>query len=136
MNSKEEYLAQYLILFLKHLTIELSHLKIIDNHKRMPNKSILRKSFDTHSINLPLNQNSSTSFIDSSFNQYDHRQVSFTHTELFHFDPETPYHIFGRPYRQEIIPRMQRQLTKHSSCCDQPRKFRRKPMCHHNAINR
>lgn len=97
MTSREENVARFLFLFLKQLSLEFSHLKIVSNHyHHRPKKSILRHSSSSIDSNLPLNQN-----------HYQpipiRRQVLFTHIDLFAFDPQVPCRFVGQPSRQQLL---------------------------------
>ncbi len=99
MAITEEILARFIFLFLKHLTIELSHLIIVKNNHQLPKKSILRKSYDK---TLSFNQNNSllSSFQTESLNN--RRKVSFTHVDSFEFDPQIPSKFLGLPQREQF----------------------------------
>ena len=101
MATREENVAQFLFLFLKQLSIEFNHLKILSNHyDHRPKKSILRSvsSSSVESV-LPLNQNNSQHPFSSLSLP---RRVLFTHIDSFAFDPQVPCRFVGQPIRQPI----------------------------------
>ena len=106
MATREETVAQFLFLFLKQLSIEFNHLKIVSNHyDHRPKKSILRRASSSINSVLPLNQNNSQHPFSASIP----RQVLFTHIDSFAFDPQMPCRFVGQPVRHEL-----------STCEDRP----------------
>jgi len=87
--TTEEILSRFLFLFLKHLSIELTHFAILTNHQQLPKKSILRKSY---------NENNSI-LLTQSFNR---PKVFFTHIDSFVFDPQLPCHFLNQLQREQF----------------------------------
>ncbi len=94
----EEILARFLFLFLKHLSIELTHLTILTNHQQLPKKSILRKSYNK---NLSLNQNNAV-FLTQPTESSNRPKVFFTHIDSFVFDPRIPCQFLNQPQRESF----------------------------------
>ena len=100
MLTTEELLASFLFLFLKHLSLELSHLLIVSNHQRTPSKSILRTSRSWFEQLLSFNQNNSLHLSEEA--SMTRRQVLFSHIDSFSFDPRVPCRFLGQPSRQPL----------------------------------
>lgn len=100
MLPTEELLASFLFLFLKHLSLELSHLVIVSNHQRTPSKSILRTSRSLFEQLLSLNQNNSLHLSEEP--SMTRRQVFFSHIDSFSFDPRVPCRFLGQLLRQPL----------------------------------
>ena len=98
MITIEKILTRVLVLFLKYLSIELSHLVFLTNH--LPKKSILRISSPK---NLELNR----------------RKVFFTHIDSFEFDPRYSCGFTCQPQRKQfymsITDQQMRCLCHHQS---------------------
>jgi hypothetical protein len=95
MTTTEELLARFLFLFLKHLTVELSHLFTLPNHHPSPLKSILRRPAEKLT---PLNPNHPV----VSLSSVEQRRVLFTHIDCLEFDPQLPGRFLDHPRREQF----------------------------------
>lgn len=92
MREIEKILARFILLFLKHLNIELNNSMVIKNSDKLPKKSILRNNFS-------FNQKKS-SVLTSATENVNNRRVHFTHIDSYEFDPKLPCRFTSLPRRE------------------------------------